>query len=286
MTARPFCAALVLLALACGGARDHLAVAGTVEVREVRLAPLAAGRLIRLVKDEGDSVHRGDTVAILEQPGLGALIAQRRAQARAAAARVAEVQAALADSARAANDVARATPLAAQGVVSPQQFDNLKSAAAAAAARLQAVRAAPAESLAADAAVAAAEAIGTELVVLSPADGVILTRVAEPGEAVDAGTPVATLGLVREPWIRAYVGERLVARVALGQTVQVHVDGLAQPLPGTISEIAPRAEFTPRAALTERERADLVFAIKVQVSDAGGRLKAGMPVTLDIPLSP
>jgi HlyD family secretion protein len=71
----------------------------------------------------------------------------------------------------------------------------------------------------------------------------------------------------------------------VGQTVQVHVDGLEQAVAGTISEIAPRAEFTPRAALTERERADLVFAIKVSVSDAGGRLKAGMPVTLDIPLA-
>ena len=286
MTVRPLCAALAMLAVACSGPGDHLAVAGTVEVREVRLAPLAAGRLIRLMKDEGDSVHRGDTVAILDQPGLGALIAQRRALARAAAARVAEVQAALADSVRATNDLARATPLAAQGIVSPQQFDNLKSAAAAATARLQAVRAAPAESLAADAAVAAAEAIGTELVVVAPADGVILTRVAEPGEAVAAGAPVVTLGLVHEPWIRAYVGERLVARVTLGQAVQIHADGLAQPVAGTISEIAPRAEFTPRAALTERERADLVFAIKVRVGDAGGRLKAGMPVTVAIPLQP
>jgi HlyD family secretion protein len=50
--------------------------------------------------------------------------------------------------------------------------------------------------------------------------------------------------------------------------------------------VATRAEFTPRAALTERERADLVFAIKVRVGDAGGRLKAGMPVTVDIPLQP
>lgn len=286
MTARPLYAVVTVLAVACGGSRDRLVVAGTVEVREVRLAPLAAGRLIRLVKDEGDSVHRGDTVAILEQPGLGALIAQRRAQARAAAARVAEVQAALADSARAANDLARAIPLAAQGVASPQQLDNLKSAAAATAARLQAVRGASAESRAADAAVAAAEAIATELVVLAPADGVILTRVAEPGEAVAAGAPIATLGLVHDVWIRAYVGERLVARVTLGQAVLVRVDGVAQPVPGTISEIAPRAEFTPRAALTERERADLVFAFNVRVDDVGGRLKAGMPVTVDIPLRP
>jgi HlyD family secretion protein len=123
-------------------------------------------------------------------------------------------------------------------------------------------------------------------VVLAPADGVILTRVAEPGEAVAAGAPVATLGLVHDLWIRTYVSERVVARVTLGQAVQVHADGLTQPVAGTISEVATRAEFTPRAALTERERADLVFAIKVRVGDAGGRLKAGMPVTVDIPLQP
>ena len=48
------------------------------------------------------------------------------------------------------------------------------------------------------------------------------------------------------------------------------------------------AEFTPRVALTERERADLVFGIKVEPAegDAGGKLKAGMPVTLELPLAP
>jgi HlyD family secretion protein len=58
--------------------------------------------------------------------------------------------------------------------------------------------------------------------------------------------------------------------------------------PGRIVEIASQAEFTPRVALTERERADLVFGIKVEPTDAdaGGRLKAGMPVTLDVPLMP
>ena len=53
-----------------------------------------------------------------------------------------------------------------------------------------------------------------------------------------------------------------------------------------MTEIAPRAEFTPRAALTERERADLVFGIKVAIDDTGGRLKAGMPVRVEIPLLP
>ncbi|MGH7537871.1 MAG: hemolysin secretion protein D, partial [Gemmatimonadales bacterium] len=105
-------------------------------------------------------------------------------------------------------------------------------------------------------------------------------------EAAAVGTPIVSLGVVSQPWVRAYIGERFLTRVRLGQAVTVHADGLTSPIAGSIVEISPRAEFTPRAALTERERADLVFAIKVEVDDPGGRLKAGLPVTLEVPLAP
>jgi HlyD family secretion protein len=274
---------------ACTGDGGTLAVAGTVEIRELRLAPLAAGRLVRLLKDEGDTVRRGDTVAVLEQPGLEALIDQRRAQAQAATARTAEIQAAEADSQRAANDLARARPLRESGVLAPQQFEALQSGAAAAAARLQAVRGAVRESQAARAGLAAIEAVRDQLTLVAPDDGIVLTRFAEPGEAVAAGVPVVSIGLVTRPWIRAYVGERFLARLAVGQPVAVRTDAYPDTaFGGRIVEIAPRAEFTPRAALTERERADLVFAIKVQVDGvrAAARLKAGLPVDLEITLLP
>ncbi len=280
----------VLLAVAAGCNRDRsvLRVSGTVEIRELQLAPLASGRLVRLLKDEGDTVRRGDTVAVLEQPGLEAVITQRRAQAQAAGLRTAEIEAAVADSQRAANDLRRAAPLHQSGVISAQQFENLQSAAAAAAARLQAVRAATRDSAAARAGVLATEAIRDQLTIIAPDDGVILTRFADRGEAVATGTPVVSLGLVHHPWIRAYVGDRYVGRIKLGAAVTVRPDGYDRGFSGHIVEISSRAEFTPRAALTERERADLVFAIKVALdsADAGGRVKAGMPVSLEIPLLP
>jgi membrane fusion protein YbhG len=271
----------------CGSSRNTLTVAGTVEIREVRLSPLAAGRLSRLLKDEGDSVKSGDTVAVLEQPGLSSLIEQRRALAEAAATRTAEIRAAAADSARAANDLARARVLRQQGIASPQELDRLQTAAATSAARLASVRASVRESQAARAGAEATESIRDQLVVLSPADGIVLTRFAERGEVIAAGVPVVSIGLVRAPWIRAYVGERFVARLKTGQDVRIRVDGYPDTaFAGRISEIAPRAEFTPRAALTERERADLVFGIKITTDGAGGRLKAGMPVRVEIPLEP
>ncbi|HYX81972.1 MAG TPA: efflux RND transporter periplasmic adaptor subunit [Gemmatimonadales bacterium] len=283
----PLAVAAALVAATCSRSGDDLTVAGTVEIREVRLSPLAPGRLQRLLKDEGDSVHAGDTVAVLEQPGLSAQIEQRRALAEAATTRTAEIRAALADSQRAANDLARARVLAAQGIASPQELERLQTAAASATARLQSVRASVRESEAARAGAAATEAIRDQLVLLAPADGIVLTRFAERGEVIAAGVPVVSVGLVRAPWIRAYVGERHVARLRTGERVRIRVDGYPDTaFSGQISEIAPRAEFTPRAALTERERADLVFGIKVTTDGAGGRLKAGMPVRIEIPLQP
>ena len=279
--------AAVLWAAACSGSGNTLTVAGTVEIREVRLSPLASGRLSRLLKDEGDSVRTGDTVAVLDQPGLSALIEQRRALAEAAATRTAEIRAAAADSARAANDLARARVLRQQGIASPQELDRLQTAAATSAARLSSVRASVRESQAARAGAEATESIRDQLVVLSPADGIVLTRFAERGEVIAAGVPVVSIGLVHTPWIRAYVGERFIARLKTGQEVRVRADGYPDSaFAGRITDIAPRAEFTPRAALTERERADLVFGIKVTVDDTGGRLKAGMPVEIQIPLLP
>ncbi len=287
MTRRWIIAATAAGALACGGSAEPLRIAGTVEIREVRLAPLSTGRLVRLLRDEGDTVRAGDTVAVLEQPGLDALIAQRRAQARAAGSRVAEIIAARADSERTANDLARAQRLRTQNIISAQQFDAMRAAAAAAAARLQSVQAASTESDAALAALAVTQSVADQLTLVTPADGIILVRYAEAGEVVAVGAPVVSVGLVRQPWIRAYVGQRFIARVALGQTVRIHVDGYADTtFMGRVAEIAPRAEFTPRAALTESERADLVFAIKVSIDDTGGRLKAGMPVDLEIALLP
>jgi len=272
---------------ACRTDDDTLTVSGTVEIREVMLAPLTAGRLAVLRKDEGDTVLPGDTVAVLEQPGLDALIRERRARAAAVTQRTAEIEAARADSLRTANDLARARQLLDRRIISEQQYDQLRNAAAAAAARLEAVRASSNEARAAEAALAGTLAIRDQLTLVAPAAGVILTRYAEPGEALVAGTPVVALGLVRDPWIRAYVGERYLARLSLGQPVTVRVDGYDREFNGKITDIAPRAEFTPRAALTERERADLVFAIKVTVSDdPEGRLKAGLPVTLRIALAP
>ena len=289
--------ALAALVAACAGSSNTLTVAGTVEIRDrlvQQLQQIVVDLQLRIEsrRRRGDRLPVWDVTPVIDaEKNVHCLEYFQHAfvllVAEAASTRTAEIRAAEADSQRSANELARTRALAVQGIASPQDLERLQSAAAAAAAKLQSVRASVGESRAARAAAQATEAIRDQLVLVAPADGIILTRFAERGEVIAAGVPVVSIGVVLAPWIRAFVGERFIARVRTGQTVRIRVDGYPDTgFAGTISEIASRAEFTPRAALTERERADLVFGIKVATDGAGGRLKAGMPVRVEIPLEP
>jgi HlyD family secretion protein len=66
-------------------------------------------------------------------------------------------------------------------------------------------------------------------------------------------------------------------RVRLGDKVSIRVLGDDRSYSGRVVEIATRAEFTPRAALTEEERANIVFGVKVSLDPQDGLLKPGMP---------
>jgi len=132
--------------------------------------------------------------------------------------------------------------------------------------------------------VARIEAAAGDLVLVAPVDGTVLGRWAEPGEVLAAGVPALTLGETARTWVRVYVPARALDRVRPGQPVEVALaDAGAPPLAGTVQSVSPRAEFTPRVALTEDERADLLFGVRVAVRDSAGRAKAGLPATVRWP---
>ncbi|HUQ13416.1 MAG TPA: HlyD family efflux transporter periplasmic adaptor subunit, partial [Novosphingobium sp.] len=83
--------------------------------------------------------------------------------------------------------------------------------------------------------------------------------------------------------VRAYVAEPDLGRVRPGMKVTVHADGTAKTWPATIGFIAPVAEFTPRTVQTEDQRADLVYRMRLTVSDPRGELRQGQPVTVTLP---
>ena len=107
-----------------------------------------------------------------------------------------------------------------------------------------------------------------------------MARHVEAGEVIGAGIPVLSLGDNRNVWVRVYVNAPVFATIKVGDTVQVTIDGLeGDSFPARVAALASAAEFTPRVALTEKERADLLFGVKLELTDTTGRLKAGLPAT-------
>ncbi len=115
--------------------------------------------------------------------------------------------------------------------------------------------------------------------VQSPIDGRVLSRTVERGERVEAGTPLFTLVDLGRLYVKIYVPEPSIGKVALGQEARVYVDAYPdRAFPARVSRVSQEAEFTPKNVETREERVKLVFAVEVALGEnPGGVLKPGMP---------
>ena len=303
--------ATLVLAVACRNATDGGAIraSGHIEATDIRLAATVGGRLLEAPFEEGNVLSAGVVVARLETIDAEHRLAQARANAEAADAQLrlllagsraedlrraedqlAQAQAEL-DAAR--RDLDRLAGLAERGTATEKSRDDAatreevadRAVAAArsqvdklvAGPRRQEIEAARAQRAAAEAAVAAAEQKIVDATVLSPIDGIITTRVAEPGEVLAPGSTIAVLTDLARPWLTVWIDEPNLSQVMLGQTAVVTVDGSERTFEGTVSFISPVAEFTPKNVQTPDERAKLVFRVKLQLENDEGIFKPGMP---------
>lgn len=311
---------LVGAAIACSrDPSNQITADGTIELTQVDVAPVVAGRVVLVRVDEGASVHRGDTLVVLAQSTLPADLDQRRARVASAQARLqdlqagarpaevdraqAELQSITAEADRAERERARLEPLAAAATISRSQYDAAVTAARGAAARRDAaaealrliregarpaqVAAARADVETARGALAAGQATEGDLVLTAPLDATVLGRYVEPGEVVGAGQVAITLGDAARPWVRVYLAAPAVPFVKVGQLARVTVQGLGDRFaPARVAAVATKAEFTPRVALTDKERADLLFGVKLDIQDTTGTFKPGLPATVTIDTTP
>ena len=310
------CAAL--LAGACASDHDGIRGSGTIEMDEVDVASTVGGRLVRLEVQEGDSVSAGDTLAVLDRGEVAAEVAARTAQAERAEAQARDLQQGARpaeltiarEALRAAEadlDLARVTyertdKLYKSDVVSAAEMDMARTTLRAAEARAagareqitlqeegyrrQQVTAARQGATAAQAELTAARSIAEQLVLTAPRRGVVLLTNYRAGEQVPPNSPVLTLGDPDSLWMRVYVAAPMLTRFRLGSAAEVRPIGSKQTYPGRVVSIATEAEFTPRAALTEEEQANLVFGVKLVLEKSGGALKAGLPADARITPSP
>lgn len=296
---------------------QQLVLYGNVDLRQVDLAFNGNERIAVVLVQEGDVVHKGQLLAKMDTSRLEPQVAQARAQVAAQRAAVerlhngsrpeeiaqarANLASAMADAANARRLYEREKFLVEKAAATQQDVDNAKAALDVADAKVEVNRKALDLAIAGprieDVAQGEAELRANEaqfaLVcqqladanLVAPTDGVVRSRLMEPGDMASPQRPVFSLAITDPKWVRAYVSEPDLARVHPGMTGYVMVDGFPnRRFAGWVGFISPVAEFTPKTVQTEELRTSLVYEVRVFVKDTDNVLRLGMPATVYLPL--
>lgn len=250
---------------------NELTLFGNIEIRQVDLSFQVSGLVSKLLKEEGDTVKKGELIAVMDESDYNANFK------RAAA----EVDRTIAIQKDATDKYNRYAPLGVDDTVSKQEVESLYNAQNKANADYKA-------------AVANKDYLSNQLKytkLYAPEDGIIMVRVIEPGSNVQKGQPVYTMAKTNPVWVRAYVNERDLGNIKYGQEVNVYTDtvnpqtGKKREYKGQIGYISPVAEFTPKTVQSTDTRTDLVYRIRVYINDIDEFLRQGMPVTICVKLN-
>lgn len=271
---------------------------GRIESATVDLGPKVAGRVIEVRVREGDRVKAGDLLLRLDLGETSIAVEREQAGVRSAEARVndyeagnrsAEIAAAEAEVidrraavALAAKEQEREAHLLASSVGTQREYDRAhteleraKAALKASEQRLALARdgfrrdqtaAARADAERAGAMLKQSLLLAKESEIRAPADGVILHRLAEPGQLIAPGQPAITVAFADRLFVRTFIPETSLGKVKMGMAATVTVDAFPnRTFPARITEISPESEFTPKAVETKTERVNLVYAAKADL---------------------
>lgn len=206
---------------------------------ELRLAFKTGGAIGTVSVEQGQAVHAGQELARLQQDEVAAATAQARAVAD-----------------KAQRDLERGRALFADEVATREQLEDLTTARDVARARLRAT-----------------EFNARLSTIVAPASGIVLRRLAEPGELVAAGQPVLVLGDTSGGWIvSAALSDRDVVRVRPGDRAQVTFDAFAgRVFDATVTELSPAADPVTGT-----------YEMKLAVSPGGLRFVQGLVAKVEM----
>jgi len=291
---------------------------GNVDLRQADLPFNASERVTEVLVQEGDHVKLGQVMARLDPTRIAPQVAKAEADVAAAQQVVnrlhagsrpeeiaqgrANVLSAEADAANARRQYDRLVELARSSsgrAVSRQDLDSARAAVDVADAKravnrkaldLQVAGPRKEDIAQAEAQLKADEAqlallrrqlADTEL--HAPLDGVVRSRLVEPGEIVSPQKAAFTLAITNPKWIRAYIAEPDLGSVREGLAASVTTDAFpSRAFDGWVGFISPMAEFTPKTVQTEELRSSLVYEIRVFVKDPADQLRLGMPATVHL----
>ena len=291
---------------------------GNVDLRQADLPFNASERVTEVLVQEGDHVKLGQVMARLDPTRIAPQVAKAEADVAAAQQVVnrlhagsrpeeiaqgrANVLSAEADAANARRQYDRLVELARSSsgrAVSRQDLDSARAAVDVADAkravnrkaldlqvagpRKEDIAQAEAQLKADEAQLALLRRQLADMELHAPLDGVVRSRLVEPGEIVSPQKAAFTLAITNPKWIRAYIAEPDLGSVREGLAASVTTDAFpSRAFDGWVGFISPMAEFTPKTVQTEELRSSLVYEIRVFVKDPADQLRLGMPATVHL----
>jgi HlyD family secretion protein len=246
-----------LALFACAAEDANLLLVGSVERTLIEIAAPTSEVITEIAVERGDPVEAGQLLVRLDPILADAEIA--RSEARLAGARTGVVIA--------QHELQRAEELRGARVKSQQAFERAQLERSEAYARLQE----------AEALVAVARKRRADLDLAAPSAGIVDQIPFDLGERVPAGAVLAVLLDGGVPWVRVWIPAPRLAGVRPGTEAEIRVDGVRGVLRGEVLDVAREPEFTPHFALTERDRAHLVFEARIAIRDAPDSLRPGLP---------
>ena len=283
-------ASISLLLLACGNSEKDYDATGTFEATETTVSAEQSGTLLHLDIDEGDEIAFGKEVGLVDTTQiwlkikqLGATKSVYRSQKPDMEKQIAATRQQLA---KARHDEQRYRELVADGAAPAKMLDDAASQVAVLQKQLDAQVSTLSTQLSTlDSQLSTVDVQVSQLRdqlqkchIAAPIAGTVLEKYAEQGEFVATGKPLFKMADTRQMFIRAYVTSAQLQNVKVGQKAKVFADygdGVRKEYDGTVTWISSRSEFTPKTILTDDERADLVYAVKIGVRN-DGYIKIGM----------
>lgn len=280
-------AALILLA-ACDKTTDYDAT-GIFEATTVTVSAETAGKILSLDISEGDSVVKGQNIAVIDTAMLVLQqhqIGSQRQSAESASPDIAAQAAALRTQIQhQQSECDRQGRLLADGATTQKRYDDAKAQLETLKGQLTALLSTLGKNRTSISENAVAIQYQSEQIaeqiskcrICAPLSGTVLEKYAEPGEYAVPGKPLCKIADLDNIYLRSYFTANQLADIKIGRKVTVIADfgGTEQyEYPGTVTWIAQESEFTPKSIQTKDSRANLVYAVKVAVKN-DGRLKLG-----------
>lgn len=281
---------IIFLLMSCGNRNNEFDASGIFETTEVIVSARGSGELMQFDIEEGQTVDSGRYVGYIDTTQLYLKKEQLMAMQKSTASRQMDENRQLAalrqQIAIQQREQKRFENLVKSDAANQKQLDDINYQIEV----LQKQLLAEAEKLSGSNSSLFNEGTGIEVqiaqindqiknnVIMSPINGTILTKYAEPGEFAVQGKPLFKVANIGDMKLRAYITADQLTGLKIGQSVKVYADqGKAdrKEYPGTVIWISDKAEFTPKTIQTRDERANLVYAVKVAVKN-DGYIKRGM----------